>query len=138
MTEMREKKNQLENQVLLPTYNLLDGSQTLLETHKFGRRLVGGFGVKKILPRKSPPPKNKNENPVVRCIRHTRMEYTPRFFHSHAQLQECVLEPTTYLPTYLYRGGMQQRIDRGMCIRRTINMICGSIRDGMRVGLCRL
>ncbi|CAM9824375.1 unnamed protein product [Pylaiella littoralis] len=36
--------------VLLPTYNLLDGSQTLLETHKFGRRLVGGFGVKKILP----------------------------------------------------------------------------------------
>lgn len=40
------------NQVLLPTYNILDGAQSLLEVHKVGRRLVGGFGVKTILPRK--------------------------------------------------------------------------------------
>lgn len=39
-------------QVLLPTYNLLDGAQSLLEVHKVGRRLVGDFGVKAILPRK--------------------------------------------------------------------------------------
>lgn len=38
-------------QVLLPTYNILDGAQSLLEAHKVGRRLVGGFGVKTILPR---------------------------------------------------------------------------------------
>ena len=40
-------------QVLLPTYNILDGAQSLLEVHKVGRKLVGGFGVKAILPRKS-------------------------------------------------------------------------------------
>eukprot|EP00903_Cladosiphon_okamuranus_P010218 g9677.t1 len=36
--------------VLLPTYNILDGAQSLLEVHKVGRKLVGGFGVKAILP----------------------------------------------------------------------------------------
>eukprot|EP00904_Undaria_pinnatifida_P013619 jgi/Undpi1/9388/HiC_scaffold_27.g11846.m2 len=35
---------------LLPTYNILDGAQVLLEAHKVGQRLVGDFGVKAILP----------------------------------------------------------------------------------------
>lgn len=47
--------NGVTNQVLLPTYNLLDGSQSLLETHKVGRRLIGGFGVKRVLPREFRP-----------------------------------------------------------------------------------
>ncbi|CAN0181351.1 unnamed protein product [Ectocarpus sp. 6 AP-2014] len=38
------------SKVLLPTYNILDGAQSLLEAQKVGRRLVGGFGVKTILP----------------------------------------------------------------------------------------
>lgn len=37
-------------QALLPTYNILDGAQVLLEAHKVGQRLVGDFGVKAILP----------------------------------------------------------------------------------------
>eukprot|EP00752_Nemacystus_decipiens_P002274 g2155.t1 len=36
--------------VLLPTYNILDGAQSLLEVHKVGRKLVGEFGVKAVLP----------------------------------------------------------------------------------------
>lgn len=39
-------------QALLPTYNILDGAQALLEAHKIGNRLVGGLGVKAFLPRK--------------------------------------------------------------------------------------
>lgn len=44
------------DQVLLPTYNILDGAQSLLEVHKVGRKLVGGFGVKAFLPRESGSP----------------------------------------------------------------------------------
>lgn len=35
----------------MPTYNILDGAQVLLEANKIGQRLVGEFGVKAILPR---------------------------------------------------------------------------------------
>ncbi|CAM9266582.1 unnamed protein product [Laminaria digitata] len=35
---------------LMPTYNILDGAQVLLEANKVGQRLVGEFGVKAILP----------------------------------------------------------------------------------------
>lgn len=35
----------------MPTYNILDGAQVLLEANKVGQRLVGEFGVKAILPR---------------------------------------------------------------------------------------
>ncbi|CAM9525132.1 unnamed protein product [Ectocarpus fasciculatus] len=38
------------SKVLLPTYNILDGAQSLLEAHRVGRRFVGGLGVKTILP----------------------------------------------------------------------------------------
>ncbi|CAM9329080.1 unnamed protein product, partial [Hapterophycus canaliculatus] len=36
--------------IFLPTYNLLDGAQSLLEANKVGRRLLGGWGVKGVLP----------------------------------------------------------------------------------------
>ena len=37
-------------QALMPTYNILDGAQVLLEANKVGQRLVGEIGVKAILP----------------------------------------------------------------------------------------
>lgn len=42
-------------QVLLPTYNILDGAQPLLELHKIGKNLVGTRGVQLMLPCESCP-----------------------------------------------------------------------------------
>lgn len=54
----------------MPTYNILDGAQILLEANKVGQRLVGEFGVKAILPREF----KHAEFTTVCCVAHELAE----------------------------------------------------------------